>query len=54
MWPQIILISLWSISIGINISRHGKQEITNAWHAILSIIILSTILYFGGFWKSLF
>ena len=57
MWPQILILILWAISLGGNIYKHGEERSDNkynAWASLLAIIIYSIILYFGGFWNPLF
>ena len=56
MIPQIIIIVLGAIGIGINIAKHGKKKTNmeyNVWAKIIAIAILWTILYYGGFWDVL-
>lgn len=50
--PQIIMILVYGLNIGINMMMHGKQrgDTYNVWVAIISSIINAIILYFGGFW----
>jgi|CoawatStandDraft_6_1074263.scaffolds.fasta_scaffold02726_6 hypothetical protein len=55
MKPQIVLISLSMIAIGIHIARHGKQTNLkyNGFNKLIGSAILYTILYYGGFWDVL-
>jgi hypothetical protein len=56
MIPQLILIVLWSLNLGLAIKDHGipKAGKSNAWYPVISIIITGTILYYGGFFNPLF
>lgn len=56
MIPQIILIALGMVVLGITISRHGNERLIkyNAWTRLLRLIFLYTLLYFGGFWDKIF
>lgn len=54
MLPQLIMLSLLVIDLGISISRHGetkKETKYNAWATLIAKIIIWAILYFGGFWN---
>ena len=52
-WPQITLIILYTLSLGISIERHGKNKTGryNFWIDLIASIIVFTILYIGGFFK---
>ena len=52
--PQIIMICLWTLALGIDLETHGKPKTgnDNAMTTILGIIINATILYYGGFWTN--
>jgi LPXTG-motif cell wall-anchored protein len=56
MIPQLILIVLWSLNLGLMINDHGKPKTgnQNAWVTVVAIIVTGTILYFGGFFNPLF
>lgn len=51
--PQILIIVLFSINLGINIAKHGeeKEEKYNFWLALIDILIECFILYCGGFFS---
>lgn len=55
MIPQIIMISIWMIGLGINMSKHGQEKTVkyNAYHFIIAKMVISTILYYAGFWNVL-
>lgn len=55
MIPQIIMLSIWMISLGVNISKHGEERNSkyNAYHFIIAKMIIFAILYYGGFWNVL-
>jgi hypothetical protein len=50
--PQIIVIVLLSLGVGISIARNGEdheQPISFGW-TLLRSVILAAILWWGGFW----
>lgn len=51
MWPQITIIILSAIGLGIYIVKHGqpKNENYNVITHLISIAIVYTLLYAGGF-----
>jgi high-affinity Fe2+/Pb2+ permease len=51
-WPQITLIVLWALNIGMTMREHGKSKIekANVWTTLFSLAIVATLLYYGGFW----
>lgn len=51
--PQILIIILFAINLGINIAKHGedKEEKYNFWLALISTLIECFILYCGGFFS---
>ena len=56
MISQIIVLVLWSMRLGVTISKHGQvksEEKHNVWRIIIGIAIAATILYYGGFWDKL-
>ncbi len=56
MIPQLTILALLMIGLGINITSHGetkKESKYNAWTFLIGEIILWTILYYGGFWNGL-
>lgn len=54
-WPQITLLALYGISIGIIWAKHGQLKTgkENVGVQFIGIIINAIILYFGGFWGKL-
>ena len=56
MWPQLLLLGLYALSLGINCAQHGRerQGTHNVWIAIASLVVVNIPLYFGGFWNPLF
>lgn len=56
MMPQIIMICLTMIGLGLSISNHGKTESKkeNAYIYIISLFITYVILYYGGFFDVFF
>jgi len=55
MIPQIIMIALFAMGLGVNISKHGQQKDQryNGFTHVVFIIINSIILYYGGFWNAI-
>ena len=50
MIAQFILLGLLTLSLGMNISRHGKERTpSNAWHSLICYILFIALLYWGGF-----
>lgn len=51
--PQIILIVLMTLGLGMSIADHGRPKTgkTSATAALIANIILFGLLYWGGFWK---
>jgi hypothetical protein len=51
--PQIIVIVLYALSVGVVLSRHGKPETGNhnVWSSLLTIAVMSALLWWGGFWS---
>jgi hypothetical protein len=52
-WPQIALIGLQCISLGMVTMKHGKPQRAN--HnivtSLIAVAIVNTLLYFGGFFN---
>lgn len=51
--PQIIMIAMYGLSIGIAMAKHGEQrkDKYNVWSAIIGSSIGCAILWWGGFWS---
>lgn len=51
-WPQVTELFLLALSLGINSARHGQPRTGkySTGETLLSIIFVSVILYYGGFW----
>jgi len=51
--PQIILIVLWSLSLGIEIAINDKKEggLSTIIGNIIGIAIMAWLLWWGGFWS---
>lgn len=51
--PQIILLVLTMLGLGINLVRHGqpKEGVESFWVFFSSSIILFSLLYWGGFFN---
>ena len=54
-WPQLTYILMFIIGLLFSLMNHGKdQGKYSFWTALISVVISSVILYFGGFWEGLF
>jgi len=53
LWPQVVLITWWSISF-IRVSyHHGEQSSDhNVFKAIILLALESGLMYAGGFWTN--
>lgn len=50
MAPQIILISMYALGLGVTIARHGKpREPHDAWVALFGLVVQFLLLWWGGF-----
>lgn len=51
--PQLILVGLLCLSLGISMCEHGKEKVKkeNAWYAIIAAAIQFGLLYWGGFFS---
>jgi hypothetical protein len=49
--PQLIIVCLWALSLGIELVKHGQPRTGNhnAVAQILATAICALILYWGGF-----
>jgi len=56
MIPQITMIILVFINLLLNAYQHGKEKEgkNNFWAAMISTLIIQTILIYGGFYDNLF
>ena len=50
-WANWVVIILFTLSLGVSIGQHGKEDKTNAWHSLFWYIVLGVLFYFGGFFK---
>jgi len=54
-WPQLIYIALVALSLGMNFAQHGQpRKPTDGWAALLSVLIIVPLLWWGGFFHPLF
>jgi len=56
MIPQILIIALGCIGLGMNIIKHGepkKESKYNGWTHFIALVIYFVILAYGGFWRGL-
>lgn len=51
--PQIIVIVLYALSIGLTWAKHGTPETGkhNVFSSVLSVALMSGLLWWGGFWS---
>lgn len=56
MVPQIIYIVIMSLSLGMDLMKHGepREGNHNFWISFLSATIMILILYWGGFFNVFF
>lgn len=49
--PQLILIALFSVSLGMSAAKHGEPKTgkENAWASLVAMAIQVALLYWGGF-----
>lgn len=50
--PQLILIVLQSLGLGIGMTKHGKDSVgkENFWVTLASVSLLHVILWWGGWY----
>jgi hypothetical protein len=55
MIPQITMIVLYALNLGIAMALHGKPKTgeNNFWVQFIAINISAALLYYGGFWLPL-
>lgn len=51
--PQILVIVLYAMSLGISLVNHGKrsEKTENAGVTLIATIIIISLLWWGGFWR---
>lgn len=51
--PQIMIIALYMLSLGINLANHGKEKNDkyNFWSSLLACVLIFALLNWGGFFK---
>lgn len=56
MIPQIIYICLTMIALGKEFAKHGQPKTGNydGWSSIIAVIVISLVLYWGGFYDVFF
>lgn len=52
--PQIIMITLLAISLGMTTAKHGEPKTgrESGWNALIAMAIQFGILYWGGFFTA--
>lgn len=55
MIPQLLMIVLGVLGLGMSIAKHGEEEKgkKNGWASFWGLLIVWTILYYGGFWDAM-
>lgn len=48
---SIVIIVLYTLSLGVDLAKHGQQGKYNFWASLLSYGIIMFCLYMGGFFK---
>ena len=50
--PQIVAVAWFAIAVGFAIATHGrpKSGIDSMWSTLLTVGLLSALLWWGGFW----
>lgn len=48
---SIVVIVLYTLSLGVTLAKHGQQSKYNFWASLLSFGIIMFCLYMGGFFK---
>lgn len=56
MLPQIVMLALLFIGIGIGLSDHGKPKTgeNSFWSVLIGQVLLFSILWWGGFFDNIF
>lgn len=54
--PQLIVLFLIVLSLGVSMARHGRKKIGrhSLWWELLDFIMLVGLLYWGGFFHGVF
>jgi len=52
-WPQVTIIAVYALSLGICLAMHGKPRTGNynVGHAVIGSALVLVPLYFGGFFS---
>lgn len=50
-WPQIAVITICAMGIGISLEQHGKPKegVENVWTTIIATAVFMALLWAGGF-----
>lgn len=47
--PQIIVIVLYALSLGVSLCKHGEYSKNNFFYSLVSVAIVFGLLIWGGF-----
>ena len=54
MTPQIVMLVIMVLEIGLALGKHGEPRTPhNVGWVVVSMGVLSTVLWWGGFWEPL-
>jgi hypothetical protein len=55
MWPQWTVLGLLVLGLGLALGKHGQsRKPFSFWETLINTAITFGLLYFGGFFKSIF
>jgi len=50
-WPQIVVIVMFAIQLTVSGMLHNNLREINFFGRLVNVIVMATLLYFGGFWQ---
>ena len=50
-WPELIYLVLICLGLGVSIAQHGQMVERDATSAIIGVVIVLSLLYWGGFFS---
>lgn len=48
--PQVIVIVLLAVGFVVKVLQHGKTTTISMWWGLVDALIISGLLWWGGFW----